>query len=462
MTDYTLDAYGNPARVVYPAAGNGRRYARGQHLRPRHPHHGGGLRRVRPDPGRGRRRSSTHGTVPDRPGQRGHLRLRWSTTPGCRWSPPAPTPTGTPPATRYDGLGRLTRVTLPSGAGTGTAPGEAFIGYHYAPQRTARPDGRTRRPSTTSPGTVLITTTFTDGLGRTIQTKTPTALHQPGTGGTGAGLGFTVSGAAELRRPRPRRSRTWQPTYEPYGASARVQPRPAPRLPPATTTYNVLDEPLAAPARWPARRPGHPRPDESVATSTWTYQTTSPRRAARCCAPRSPTTAAGPRPPTPTPAARPALTRTSPPGKPGPSATSYHLDALGQLPAVVQAGQGPTDQHLRPGRTADLHHQPRRRPHRLRLRPLRQPGQPTNPQPTRRLTGRPGPRVLLRVRRPAPRHRLPRHHPRRHPRAPTPRTTPPTTGTDTAGHGSPGSSTARRPRTWATTPTATSPPRRPP
>ena len=76
---------------------------------------------------------------------------RWSTTPGNRGSPPAPTPTGTPPAT----------ATTPW-AGSPCHPAhrcrapapprvEGSSSYRYA-HHHAVPAGRTRRPSTTSPG----------------------------------------------------------------------------------------------------------------------------------------------------------------------------------------------------------------------------------------------------------------------------------------------------------------------
>ncbi len=73
------------------------------------------------------------------------------------------------------------------------AAGGSVIDYHYAPRGTGINTGSTgintgSTGATPTPyaqafhhvgGNLLMTTVFTDGLGRTIQTKTQTALHQP-------------------------------------------------------------------------------------------------------------------------------------------------------------------------------------------------------------------------------------------------------------------------------------------
>ncbi len=98
VTRYGYDAWANPTRVVYPAAGNGRHHAI--------------TNTYDPATGTAVVASTEYDLTPDqvdrvpRPRHRSPPTQpasapprRRSTTPGCRSSPPAPTRTGTPPAT---------------------------------------------------------------------------------------------------------------------------------------------------------------------------------------------------------------------------------------------------------------------------------------------------------------------------------------------------------------------------
>ncbi len=177
---------------------------------------------------------------------------------------------------------------------------------------------------------------------------------------------------------------TWQDTYEPYGTSNRFNPDPsraATRRPRSPTTS--WTNPSERPPRWTGSTT--PPPPGSTSRSRpppGTYQITT-----RDGLPLLRTGATNDR-------GRTQATYTDTRGQTrlhediaaGPATGAPPATAstpLGQLLGVDPGRPGPADQHLRPRRPADLHHQPRRRPHRLRLRPLRQPGQPADPQPTR-------------------------------------------------------------------------------
>ena len=164
VTRYGYDAWANPTRVVYPAAGNGRHHAITNTY----------------DPATGTAVVASteydltpdqvtafldHGTLPTDPASLG-------TSASAVYDPRLQVITARTDAnghtTRhsYDALGRLTQTTLPSGPGTGVAAGGSVIDYHYAPRgtgintgstgitgRPAPPPRRTRRPSTTSAAT---------------------------------------------------------------------------------------------------------------------------------------------------------------------------------------------------------------------------------------------------------------------------------------------------------------------
>ncbi len=212
MTRLALDAWGNPARVVHPVAGNGRHYAQTNTYDPATHTMAVGSADYDLTPAQAEA-FLTDGTVPTTdPAARGVVASAVYDARTQRVTSRTDI-NGATTQFRYDALGRTTLTRLPDGK---------QLAYRYAPTVGNGAGGSGGpRPYATVRNHNLVTHTITDGLGRVIQTHTQTETEHRHRHRRGRRqqVGFTVSGAVEydaLGRP----AREWQPTFIPTGASA--------------------------------------------------------------------------------------------------------------------------------------------------------------------------------------------------------------------------------------------------
>ena len=232
VTRFALDAWGNPARVVHPAAGNGRHYAQANIYDPDTHTMAVGSSDYDLSPAQAEA-FVAHGTIPTAdPAARG---VSASAVYDAR--PQRVTSrtdiNGAMTLSRYDALGRTTLIRLPDGK---------QLTYRYAPTgETGAP-----WPHATVRNHNLVTHTIADGLGRVIQTHAQTEADTSTSAGSGTQVGYTVSGAVEydaLGRP----ARAWHPTFTPAGTSTSDPPvlsTVRAGTDPAVSRYNALDEPV--------------------------------------------------------------------------------------------------------------------------------------------------------------------------------------------------------------------------
>ena len=210
VTRLALDAWGNPARVVHPVAGNGRHYAQTNTYDPATHTMAVGSADYDLTPAQAEA-FLTHGTVPTTdPAARG---VSASAVYDARTQRVTSRTdiNGATTLSRYDALGRTTLIRLPDGK---------QLTYRYAPTVGNGAGGSGGpRPYATVRNHNLVTHTITDGLGRVIQTHTQTETDTgrpvrvraarwgsrcPGRSSTTRWAARPASGSPPSSRPGPR------------------------------------------------------------------------------------------------------------------------------------------------------------------------------------------------------------------------------------------------------------------